>query len=93
MKRYDELFEERPSKKQDLQKIRKLKRMVKDKTNLVKSMKEKSEFFRLELVNRENNYNKMFNRFPKVGVMDPTKKKDESKPSSRKTAVFREINF
>lgn len=67
--------------------------MVREKSNQVKTMKEKSEFFRLELVNRENNYNKMFNRFPKVGVMDPTKKKEEVKPSSRKTTVFREINF
>ncbi len=28
------------------------------------------KFFRLELINRENNYNRMFNANPHVGVMN-----------------------
>ncbi len=29
------------------------------------------KFFKLELINRENNYNKVFNANPNVGVMNP----------------------
>lgn len=29
------------------------------------------KFFKLELINRENNYNKMFNSNPNVGVLNP----------------------
>jgi hypothetical protein len=29
------------------------------------------KWFKLELINRENNYNKMFNANPNVGVLDP----------------------
>ncbi len=29
------------------------------------------KFFKLELINRENNYNKMFNANPNVGIMNP----------------------
>ncbi len=29
------------------------------------------KFFKLELVNRENNFNKLFNANPNVGVLDP----------------------
>lgn len=28
------------------------------------------KFFKLELINRENNFNKMFNNNPNVGTMD-----------------------
>lgn len=29
------------------------------------------KFFKLELINRENNYNKVFNANPNVGIMNP----------------------
>jgi len=29
------------------------------------------KFFKLELINRENNYNKMFNANPNIGILDP----------------------
>jgi hypothetical protein len=32
---------------------------------------EMMRFFKLELMNRENNFNKMFNAAPNVGVMNP----------------------
>jgi len=37
--------------------------------------KEKLKFYQLELVNRENNFNKIFNANPNVGVLDPFDKK------------------
>ena len=33
------------------------------------------KFFKLELINRENNYNKMFNANPNVGVLNPFEQK------------------
>jgi hypothetical protein len=33
------------------------------------------KFFKLELINRENNYNKMFNSNPNVGIMNVLDKK------------------
>jgi hypothetical protein len=37
-------------------------------------MAETLQKFKLELVNREQNYNKVFGSSPNVGVMDPTAK-------------------
>ena len=33
------------------------------------------KFFKLELINREQNFNKTFNANPSVGVLDPLAKK------------------
>ena len=47
--------------------------------------KDEKKFFELELVNRESNYNKVFNTAPKIGVINPmnvkTKVGDTSFPS------------
>lgn len=37
----------------------------------MKKANEQLRLYRLELVNRENNYNKMFNANPNVGTLDP----------------------
>lgn len=33
------------------------------------------KFFKLELINRENNYDKIFNANPNVGIMNPLEQK------------------
>lgn len=33
------------------------------------------KFFKLELINRENNFNKVFNANPNVGTLDPNEYK------------------
>jgi hypothetical protein len=33
------------------------------------------KFFKLELINRENNFNKMFNANPNIGILDPLEAK------------------
>jgi hypothetical protein len=38
---------------------------------MLKKAAEDMKFFKLELINREDNYNKMFGTTPNVGVMDP----------------------
>lgn len=35
------------------------------------SFQEEKRFFQMELVNRETNFNKVFNGDPKVGVLNP----------------------
>jgi hypothetical protein len=86
-------FEERPSKKNDLELIKKLQRLVGLKNKEIQTMSHQSEFFRLELVNRENNFNKMFKKAPQIGVLNPLKvSHKEAKTHSRKKTPFREIS-
>ncbi len=43
--------------------------MMKD--NLLKKAAEDMKFYKLELINREDSYNKMFGSNPNVGVLNP----------------------
>ena len=42
-----------------------------EKDNLLKKAAEDMKFYKLELLNREKNYNKVFGANPNIGVMDP----------------------
>ena len=41
------------------------------KDNLLKKAAEDMKFYKLELINREDSYNKMFGSNPNVGVLNP----------------------
>ena len=41
------------------------------KDDEINNLHEQMKFFKLELINRENNFNKVFNANPNVGVMNP----------------------
>ena len=41
---------------------------------------DEKKFFELELVNRESNYNKVFNTAPKIGVINPMNVKTKVRP-------------
>lgn len=72
--RYDELnqlFEQRPSRPEDLEMIQNLQEDNMIKTEELKKAIEDLKVYKLELINREDNYNKMFNAAPMVGVMNP----------------------
>lgn len=71
------LFEERPSRPEDIEAIRMLQAEVERKEDEIKKINEQFKFYKLELANRENNYNKMFNANPNVGVMDPLEYKKQ----------------
>ena len=64
-----ELYEKRGSRPEDLERIAVLSsenaELADEVAKLVKDMK----YYKLELVNREKNFNKMFNASPNVGVM------------------------
>ena len=41
------------------------------KDNLLKKAAEDMKFYKLELINREENYNKMFGTNPNIGMINP----------------------
>lgn len=72
--RYNEiqsLYDNRPSRPEDLEIIKRLQQDIDQKDNLLKKAAEDMKFYKLELINRENSYNKMFGSNPNVGVMNP----------------------
>uniref|UniRef100_A0A8C7WRK1 Family with sequence similarity 184 member A n=1 Tax=Oryzias sinensis TaxID=183150 RepID=A0A8C7WRK1_9TELE len=82
----EEKFRNRESRPEDLQVIAELKDMVSERETLVKKLVDDKKFYQLELVNRETNFNKVFNASPNVGVINPLikqKKKVEKSAASR----------
>uniref|UniRef100_A0A3Q3DZ63 Family with sequence similarity 184 member A n=1 Tax=Hippocampus comes TaxID=109280 RepID=A0A3Q3DZ63_HIPCM len=67
----EEKFRNRESRPEDLQMIAELKDMVSERESLVKKLVDDKKFYQLELVNRESNFNKVFNASPNVGVINP----------------------
>ncbi|KAG7508035.1 hypothetical protein JOB18_001392 [Solea senegalensis] len=82
----EEKFRNRESRPEDLQIIAELKDMVSERESLVKKLVDDKKFYQLELVNRETNFNKVFNASPNVGVINPLIKQ---KKKSEKTAASR----
>ncbi|XP_072299635.1 protein FAM184A isoform X2 [Eucyclogobius newberryi] len=67
----EDKFRNRESRPEDLQIIAELKDMVTERESLVKKLVDDKKFYQLELVNRETNFNKVFNASPNVGVINP----------------------
>ncbi|MBN3293368.1 F184A protein, partial [Polypterus senegalus] len=81
----EEKFRNRESRPEDLQFIAELKDMVTERESLVKKLIDDKKFYQLELVNRETNFNKVFNASPNVGVINPLvkQKKKNDKSTNR----------
>ncbi|KAM9778954.1 protein FAM184A isoform 1-T1 [Syngnathus typhle] len=82
----EDKFRNRESRPEDLQMIAELKDMVSERESLVKKLVDDKKFYQLELVNRESNFNKVFNASPNVGVINPLikqKRKNEKAAASR----------
>ncbi|XP_033992157.1 LOW QUALITY PROTEIN: protein FAM184A-like [Trematomus bernacchii] len=82
----EDKFRNRESRHEDLQVIAELKDMVSERESLVKKLVDDKKYYQLELVNRETNFNKVFNASPNVGVINPLikqKKKNEKAAGSR----------
>ena len=69
------MYEDRPSRPEDIDAIRHLQVELERKDDEIKKLNEQFKFYKLELVNREQSYNKMFNANPNVGVLDPLENK------------------
>ncbi|XP_067840775.1 protein FAM184A isoform X2 [Heptranchias perlo] len=80
----EEKYRNRESRAEDLQLIIELKEMVTERDQLMKKLMDDKKFYQLELVNRETNFNKVFNASPNVGVINPlAKKKKNDKIANR----------
>jgi len=73
-----ELYESRPSRKEDLDEIKKLHEESMNKDDIMKKLEGDAKFYKLELINREENYNKVFGVSPLVGIFNPIEKSDTS---------------
>lgn len=65
------MYENRPSRPEDLDMIRQLEETIAAQEALLKKAAEDMKFYKLELVNREKSYNEMFGANPMVGFIDP----------------------
>nr|XP_012377649.2 protein FAM184A isoform X6 [Dasypus novemcinctus] len=97
----EEKYLMRESKPEDVQMITELKAMLTERDQVIKKLIEDNKFFQLELVNRETNFNKLFNSSPNVGVINPLtkglsshvlflmqqKKKNDKSPTNRFVSV------
>uniref|UniRef100_A0A673MXA1 Protein FAM184A-like n=1 Tax=Sinocyclocheilus rhinocerous TaxID=307959 RepID=A0A673MXA1_9TELE len=78
----EDKFRNRESRPEDLQTIAELKDMVAERESLVKKLVDDKKFYQLELVNRETNFNKIFNTNPNVGVINPLVKQKRKNDKS-----------
>ncbi|KAJ8383361.1 hypothetical protein AAFF_G00221510 [Aldrovandia affinis] len=78
----EDKFRKRESRPEDLQAIAELKDMVSERESLVKKLVDDKKFYQLELVNRETNFNKVFNPSPNVGVINPLVKQKRKNDKS-----------
>ncbi|XP_015328280.2 protein FAM184A isoform X3 [Bos taurus] len=86
----EEKYLMRESKPEDIQMIAELKAMLTERDQVIKKLMEDNKFYQLELVNRETNFNKVFNSSPTVGVINPLmkqKKKNDKSPTNRFVSV------
>ncbi|XP_054029980.1 protein FAM184A [Dryobates pubescens] len=85
----EEKYQNRESRPEDLQLISELKDLIAERDQLIKKLIEDKKFYQLELVNRETNYNKVFNASPNVGVINPLvkQKKKNDKSTNRFVSV------
>ncbi|XP_074846768.1 protein FAM184A isoform X3 [Carettochelys insculpta] len=85
----EEKYQNRESRPEDLQLIAELKDLIAERDQLIKKLIDDKKFYQLELVNRETNFNKVFNASPNVGVINPLvkqkKKNDKSTNSPPQT--------
>jgi restriction endonuclease S subunit len=66
-----ELYENRPSRPEDLEMIRQLEETIAQQEAMLKKAAEDMKFYKLELINREKSYNEMFGANPMVGFIEP----------------------
>ncbi|XP_078504599.1 protein FAM184A isoform X3 [Lissotriton helveticus] len=85
----EDKYQNRESRPEDLQVIAELKDMIAERDQLIKKLIDDKKFYQLELVNRETNFNKVFNASPNVGVINPLvkQKKKNDKSTNRFVSV------
>jgi hypothetical protein len=79
------LFHARPPRDEDMELILRLKEEIANKDRIIKEAEEQMEFFKNELINREELYNKYFGNSHKVGYINPIKANKENNLLTSKT--------
>ncbi|GFO40940.1 protein fam184a-like [Plakobranchus ocellatus] len=82
----NERYAQRESRPEDLEAIESLRCEVQEREVRIKDLIDEKRFYQLELVNRETNFNKVFNTTPNVGVLNPfqkPKKKGDKLPGKQ----------
>ncbi|KAL3864834.1 hypothetical protein ACJMK2_006484 [Sinanodonta woodiana] len=67
----EERYQNRESRPEDLELIEQLRESILEKEQRMKQLIDEKRYFQMELVNRETNFNKVFNASPNVGVLNP----------------------
>ena len=68
----EEKFRSRPSRDEDIVFINQLQEKLHQQEMLCQQLNDEKKYYKLELVNREENFNKIFNNSPNVGFMNTT---------------------
>ncbi len=74
---YD-LFASRPSKDEDIKLIYELQEELMAKDKLLRKAEDEMEFYKMTLINSEENYNKVFGSKPKIGSLNPLEAKQSN---------------
>ncbi|KAJ3126979.1 hypothetical protein HK098_006937 [Nowakowskiella sp. JEL0407] len=77
LKEADLRYANREPREVDLQRISQLEEDIKKKKRKIAALTDEIGYYKLEMNNREANFNRIFNQTPKVGIIEPTKKKGE----------------
>jgi len=77
----------REPRAEDLATIEQLLRQLREKDEIVRRTYEEMKYFKLELQNREENFNKNFGGGPRVGVMMPTASKGSGAADKLRSGV------
>lgn len=62
-----DLYEQRPSRPEDLEMVKDLNEAIVQKDAFIKKQEDDMKFYKLELINREQSYNQMFGTTPMLG--------------------------
>lgn len=81
----ESLFASRPSKDEDIKLIYELQEELMTKDKLLKKAEDDMEFYKMTLINSEENYNKVFGTNPKVGNLNPL--------AAKQNADKKNVNF
>lgn len=83
----EEKYNNRDSRPEDLELIQQLRDAISEREGRMKQLIDEKRYYQLELVNRETNFNKVFNNTTNVGVINPLAnkkpKKGEKPPVSK----------
>ena len=80
-------FRNREPRKEDTERIRELEMVVAKQQTVVEQTLNEIKFYKLELLNREENYNQRFGGSPKVGVINVLKQTKHRRNSSVSSGV------